>query len=103
MTPVTVPIAATAPLVSTWIVVILRLISSVALAVCLASSFTSFCNYREAISCLSCSSCLYRCIQSKQVGLLRNRSDHLDDNPNVRTRLAQLSHCGVGSFSGAHC
>src|SRR5208337_4075631 len=36
------PIAATAPLVSDWMLSIFRLMSSVALAVSLASSFTSF-------------------------------------------------------------
>ncbi len=42
ITPVILPMAVTALCVSPWIVVIFWLISSVAFAVCFASSFTSF-------------------------------------------------------------
>src|SRR5271157_5857670 len=89
------PIAATAPLVSDWMLSIFRLMSSVALAVSLASSFTSFAT-GETLSCFAGPRRLDGGVQRQQVCLLRNRGDHLDHLSDFGAALAEFGDGQVG-------
>ena len=77
-------IAVTAPLVPPWIASIFSLISSVAFAVCLASSLTHWPPLRSLCS-LSGACSLDGRIQCQQLGLLRDRCNYLDNVPISRS------------------
>ena len=89
-------IASTAPLVSPWMASILRLMSSVALAVCLASSLTSLATTANPLPASPARAASIVAFRASRFVCWAMRGDDLDDVADLGAALAELGHGGVG-------
>ena len=90
------PMASTAPLVSVWIASILWLMSSVALAVCLASSLTSLATTAKPLPASPARAASMVAFSASRLVCWAMRRDDLDDVADLGAALAELGDGGVG-------
>ena len=94
--------ASTAPLVSTWIASIFWLMSSVALAVCLASSLTSLATTAKPLPASPARAASIVAFSASRLVCCGDRGDDLDDLADLGAALAQLGDRGVGRIGDRH-
>src|SRR6202451_1252461 len=73
-----------------------------ALGVFLGQLFHFVGHDRKSLARLTRTSRFYGRVQGQQVGLLRDRSDDLNDLPDLGGRVAEFGHGGIGGFGGFH-